>query len=410
MYSLDDIKSEYESPVQDSAPASSKPKTKTSDKKFRKVKGDLEEQDLEIDVDAQMIYLDKKWWSKEDFREMILKENEVGNDVQLYTDAFKRLKRASEKGGKVPKSQKSSEKVANVEVTRGFSISGETIKFGVKVHNLNPHKLYDIDVILRVPSALKILSPKDKKVTIDSLDPGASESAIFMLKPDRCVSGFIKGTVTYENPLNGEICTTVMKPKKLHSICPFLSPMEISESEYIGHTGEFHSTSTGISFTGINLTTAASIVAKRCAQLHLVGSCASNDQRLLMMAGRSEVERMKYLLTVVLSEEEEGIKLTLNGYSDREEGLAGFLSEISDSIRYTIKNMASSKEVTKVEVHNVQNIIDSVLVRSNVECSDGHKKGGDVTITDSVMIGSSIGKGKKKTRAGSAEEDISNWD
>ena len=91
------------------------------------------------------------------------------------------------------------------------------------------------------------------------------------------------------------------------------------------------------------------------------------NEKLLFFSGKSTIEKLHYLLTVAIKKEHNFISIAFQGYSSKKEALVGFLSEITDCIRYSIGALKTTKEVTKIEMNNVQNIIDSVLVRSKVE-------------------------------------------
>ena len=101
--------------------------------------------------------------------------------------------------------------------------------------------------------------------------------------------------------------------------------------------------------------------------MSLIGEHNFNNEKLLYFSGKSTIDKIQYLLTVALKEESECINIAFKGYSTKKEGLVGFLSEITDCIRYSIAALESTKEVTKIEMHNVQKIIDSVLVRSKIK-------------------------------------------
>ena len=245
------------------------------------------------------------------------------------------------------------------------------LKTNIKVENMSNRKIYDVDVKLRAPEALILINPKSSLSRIRSIDQNSSETAIFLMRPTRCVSGFIKGTVEFEDPVSNKIISMQMNPKEIQSICPFIEPLPILETEYVKIVNELTDkgcyVQAGYSFMGTNIDLISNILFEKCSNMALVIENDLGNEKLLFFSGKSTIEKLHYLLTVAIKKEHNFISIAFQGYSSKKEALVGFLSEITDCIRYSIGALKTTKEVTKIEMNNVQNIIDSVLVRSKVE-------------------------------------------
>ncbi len=337
------------------------------------------------DNDALQIYEDLD--SKEDIKRLKLKKVKQFEKLNQYEDAAKLYEDLDmwDEAGRVrrlalaPPVEKPLENVTpsrtleqtNIIIKRGYSLTGDMFKFGVKVENNSNYKIIDVDVKLRVPEALTIINPKSSIFRIRSIDPNSAETATFLMRPIRCISGFIKGTVEYEDPISNEINMIKMNPKEIQSICPFVEPNPMPETEYIELLNELDKTNdfvqTGYSFTGSNIDSISNILFEKCSNMALISEHDMGTEKLLFFSGKSTVEKIQYLLTTAIREDDNMINIAFKGYSTKKEGLVGFLSEITDCIKYSIGALKTTQEVTKIEKNYVQNIIDSVLVRSKVE-------------------------------------------
>ncbi len=265
-----------------------------------------------------------------------------------------------------PKSITSTER-KSIDVKRGFSIYGEMFKFGVKITNNMNYKIYDIDVKLRSPEALSFVDPKSNIVSIRSLSPKASETAIFMLKPIRCVTGSIKGTVEYEDPITDKLISLSIRPKQIESICPFIEPYEMTEKEFIEESAIMESSETGFSVTDTTLEEVSRIIMEKCRGMYIVNSYDCDMERLYFFSSKSKVEDLIYLLTIALREKDRITDIAVKGYTTRKEGLVGFVGEQADSIRYTLHTLKGVREIVKMEVKKTINIFDSVVNRCEID-------------------------------------------
>jgi hypothetical protein len=185
-----------------------------------------------------------------------------------------------------------------------------------------------------------------------------------------------------------------MRPKEVQSICPFIEAEPMVEVDYIKLASklceEENLIQTGYSFIGITIDTICNLLYEKCRNMHLVTEHDMNTEKLLFFSGKSGDDKTSYLLTIAIKEEEDIINVVFIAYSNKKEGLVDFLTEITDCTRYAISSLDTVKEVTTIETHNVLNILDSVLVRSEIEIGGGFDNNSIVNIQDNVKHKSKI--------------------
>ncbi|MFQ6120308.1 MAG: HEAT repeat domain-containing protein [Methanosarcinales archaeon] len=274
----------------------------------------------------------------------------------------------------------------NIIIKRGYSLKGEDIKFGIKVINNTDYMASDVEVILDYPKKLVLKEPNSKIQTLGNIPPNSSITAIYLLKPLTCLQGEIGALVVYKDA-TGKKHTINMKPKEVHNICPFLQEKHISEGEYSRLVDSSEQVQEGISFKGISLEDMAVLIKERCKNmLYIVNEYELPKRKIMFFSGESTVEKLYYLLTLIIQEKEELTQIILIAYSDKKHGLAGFMSEVADSIRNIVSSIQSAKEVGIIEKKQIINIIDSIVHRTSFG-----EIGASINILDSVVQRSNIG-------------------
>ncbi len=173
--------------------------------------------------------------------------------------------------------------------------------------------------------------------------------------------------------------------KKRGYIQGLVTANPLSEGEYLTLKGKFSSCSHGFSLGGISLDTISAHILEECSVFTLIGMREFRHERLFLFSGRSRTELRTWLLTVAVKKDGDIFNVLFTAYSDKKEGLAGFLDNIADIVKYTIITMNFAKEVEKIEVRKVINIIDSIVQRSDIGGGRGELKSSKVTVQDSVV-------------------------
>jgi hypothetical protein len=178
--------------------------------------------------------------------------------------------------------------------------------------------------------------------------------------------------------------------KKRSYIQGLITASPISEAEYMALEGRLDSCSHGFSLGGVGIDTISSHILEECRSFTLIGMREFRNERLFLFSGRSRTEERAWLLTVAVKRDGDIFNVLFKAYSDRKEGLEEFLSTVSDIVKYTIITMNFAKEVEKIEVKKVINIIDSIVQRSDIGSGPGELKSRTITVRDSVVQRSGV--------------------
>ncbi|MFQ6075704.1 MAG: hypothetical protein ACE5Z5_06180, partial [Candidatus Bathyarchaeia archaeon] len=100
---------------------------------------------------------------------------------------------------------------------------GDSLRVAVKVLNDSDSLIADTRVFLDVCPGLEFYEPKTEMISLGIIGPGDFQSAIYQLKPLRCVSGKITGIVRYRDPSYATHEAEVPELEVV-SVCPFFSP------------------------------------------------------------------------------------------------------------------------------------------------------------------------------------------
>lgn len=164
-----------------------------------------------------------------------------------------------------------------------------------------------------------------------------------------------------------------------------ISPLEISEPEYVSMTKKFYYATNGCTLKDVDVGTVSKHVLEECRGAKLIGAHEFEEGSLYLFAGYSIKEERTYLLTVVVKGEEKIVHLALKLYSDKKENLEDTLSKILEIIKHTVVVMSLAKEVEKIEVKKIINIIDSIVQRSDIGTGEGEEEDKEIEVKDSVV-------------------------
>jgi hypothetical protein len=296
---------------------------------------------------------------------------------------------------------------------------GRSSDFIFMVKNLSSSPLRDVTLCIKFPEEVNVTSkgPAD----FASIGRGEEKGAVFELVPVSVGEMMIRNaTVSYTGMDGRKFCQTVnpivlreslSEPmempqcateeivkkigeegfKKLerarqkkrcleNAIVPF--PMH--EQNYVHMAASLFSLHGGFTLSGVSPDDIAEHVLEECAMFHLSAIHKTKREKLMMFSGKAAAEERTYLLTVGIKAREKVIDLLFSAYSEKEDGLREILNNISELLKYVIVVMNSAREVEKIEVNEVINIIDSIVQRSQIG-AQGELRDGAVTIKDSIV-------------------------
>jgi len=271
--------------------------------------------------------------------------------------------------------EKEIEEKKKIDIKRTYSVIGDNIKYGVKVINKYNYTINNINIRINYPKdALDLMKPENGMLHISYINPGDTQSGNFFMKPLYCVKTKLSGVIDYLDP-KGNFQVEKIKPLKTNLICPFIQPKKISEGEYVSFTKGMHSTSKGFSVKkGISLQFILNMCMNHCNYLYHVKKQDNKNEDgeivsiIMYLSGESKVQELNYLLTIIINKNPSinGADIAFSAYCSSKEGLAGFIKEVIETLKYTILAEKDAHEVVMISNKQVINIIDSVVMRSKI--------------------------------------------
>ena len=159
----------------------------------------------------------------------------------------------------------------------------------------------------------------------------------------------------------------------------------VTEKQYMEMHGRYYHQQRGYTFRGISIDVVAKHVRGNCRDMAPVSKFELEREKMMLYSFR--INDVHYLLTVVIKKDEGFVHLILKLHSPSSEMLVPVLGRLSDIIRYTITAETEAREVERIQIKKVVNIIDSVVQRSKIGPAEEE---GEVTskktrIKDSVV-------------------------
>ncbi|TFF84009.1 DUF2341 domain-containing protein, partial [Candidatus Thorarchaeota archaeon] len=153
------------------------------------------------------------------------REVEVGQSVAIGL--------AAERGEVTPTiiDRTDQRQTGTIEIASGFDAVGEDLKLAVKIRNNSELIITDLKVILDVPSGFEFVKGTDSTENLGNIVAGGFQSAIFWLKPLRCVDGEYGGSVVYRDA-RGQQHVVEIPEKRLINICPMLTSTERADEVF----------------------------------------------------------------------------------------------------------------------------------------------------------------------------------
>jgi hypothetical protein len=190
---------------------------------------------------------------------------------------------------------------------------------------------------------------------------------VLELPPDYRIKTEPRGTMDEEG---------LQKLRKLNEekkqIHDFLSKKPITELDYVYLIRSMFFVQRGYTLGDVSVNSVCEHVLRECECMSLVRFYNFKNESLLLFSGES-ADKRSFLLTVAVKKQDDIVHIAFKLYSDKKEGLEDFLTKISEIIKYTIIVMSFAKEIERVEIKKIINIIDSIVQRSKIGENDANK-------------------------------------
>ncbi|MBN2102135.1 MAG: tetratricopeptide repeat protein [Candidatus Aenigmarchaeota archaeon] len=304
----------------------------------------------------------------------------------------------------------------NLHVKNKLTYGKETY-FAITVKNQSTTPIQNVKLHLTFPIELKVKAVTGYK--IENIGPEEEKSFIFKIVPLNVGKNFIENAfIEFTNekfeqikiPIKDFILEEVfeneqlpvksepkpltekemMKVEKIHEdkkyIYTVLAGKKTELPEYVSLTKKLHSETYGYTLKGVDTKTVYMHVMEELKSLYVVSTHWNQTSSVLMFSAQS-FDGETYLLTVALDMKGDTCNVAFRIYSSKEKDLKEILVKIADIINYTIIILSMAKEIEKIEVKEVINIIDSVVQRSKLGTAMPNPEKGDkkIEIKDSVV-------------------------
>ena len=285
-------------------------------------------------------------------------------------------------------------------------VAGKTCKLVLMIKNLSGAPLTEVKADLDFDCGIDVPHPEAKE--IGTIRPGEECGAGWSLRISvpgrhRIASGKIRmctedGTeftetvrdivaevVDREMPMRPPFRKEEEFREEKAGLEKEIEAFPLAESAYVELGKKMWHQQRGYTIRGAGPDVLEKHVKENCRDMSLVAEHDFGSEKMLLysfrMGGAHE------LLTAVIRKDEDFSHLILKLYSGRREGLASDLERIAGIIRHTIAAETGAREVEKVEIKKIINIIDSVVQRSRI--AEGGEEGEvtekKVRIKDSVV-------------------------
>lgn len=251
---------------------------------------------------------------------------------------------------------------ARVSVASGVDMAGEDLKIGIKIMNDSRLAITNVKVILDTPEGLEYTKESEATVKLGTISPGGSQSAIYWLRPLRCINDNYSGVVIYKDA-KGETHKIKIPRKKIVNICPMLegieSPRDIfSQCKY----GGLLRNSASFKFAG-SPSMVFSMASSRIVGLEPVDKTEQTigEEGYLAytcVVGKTKYGDKKFAAEIQVSGIPTGGVLTLNVYSDDETILSGFFMDIMPEVRQHVQILEENNKLKPTNCPNCNAPLD----------------------------------------------------
>jgi hypothetical protein len=218
---------------------------------------------------------------------------------------------------------------------------GEYLKIAIRLTNEGSLAVTGVTVTLDAPEGLEFSRSSSATARIGSIGPdGAFQTALYWLKPIRCVDDSYGGMVVYRDAMN-RAHTLELPKQRIVNVCPMLEGTNTPESVFREcKYGSLERNNATYKFRG-NSTTVFALALARVSSLVPVEKTEETQPEGVYFGYSCFVGKTKYGNKMFAAEiqasgnEDEGI-LTMTVYSDDKRILSGFFIDIMEDIRQHI--------------------------------------------------------------------------
>ena len=224
-----------------------------------------------------------------------------------------------------------------VKVTSGYDIAGENLKLAVKITNEGELAILNVTVNLDTPDGFEFTSGTLPSQKIGNINGGTFQSAIFWLKPQRCVDDEYSGSVVFRDPQN-KSHTVLIPRKRIVNVCPMLESTDDVEGVFKKlKFGSLTRNCASFKFTG-SAKTVYELAKSRLRGLEPVDRSEQtlDDGNFLGYAcfvGQTKFGDQHFAAEVQTTGTESSGVLTLSVYSDDERILSGYMVDVMQDVR-----------------------------------------------------------------------------
>lgn len=224
-----------------------------------------------------------------------------------------------------------------VKVTSGYDIAGENLKLAVKISNEGELAILNVTVNLDTPDGFEFTSGTLPSQKIGNINGGTFQSAIFWLKPQRCVDDEYSGSVVFRDPQNRSH-TVLIPRKRIVNVCPMLESTDDVEGVFKKlKFGSLARNCASFKFTG-SAKTVYELAKSRLRGLDPVDRSEQtlDDGNFLGYAcfvGQTKFGDQHFAAEVQTTGTESNGVLTLSVYSDDERILSGYMVDVMQDVR-----------------------------------------------------------------------------
>ncbi|MHA1811959.1 MAG: hypothetical protein ACTSYX_00840 [Candidatus Thorarchaeota archaeon] len=228
-----------------------------------------------------------------------------------------------------------------VQVARGYEVAGENVKVAIKVENGGSLAILNVQVILNVPDGFALAEGSSSYCELGNIAPGGFQSAIFWLKPLRCVDDEISGVVMFKDA-GGDLRTIPIEPKRIVNICPMLHSTErVDEVFKKLKYNALERNCVSFRFKGSSKTV-FSLAQVRLSGLVPVDYSESTFEDGVSLGyscyvGETKYGQNQFAVEIQATGSDSSGVLTVTVYSDDKRILSGFFSDIMPSVREHIE-------------------------------------------------------------------------
>lgn len=226
---------------------------------------------------------------------------------------------------------------SEIKVTSGYDIAGEKLKLAVKVNNESDLAILNVTVNLDTPDGFEYTSGTLPSQKIGNISGGSFQSAIFWLKPQRCVDDEYGGSVVFRDPQN-KSHTLLIPRKRIINVCPMLEATPDVDGVFKKlKFGSLARNCASFKFTG-GAKTVYELAKSRLRGLDPVDRSEQTleDGNFLGYAcyvGQTKFGDQHFAAEIQTTGTDASGVLTLSVYSDDERILSGYMVDVMQDVR-----------------------------------------------------------------------------